>query len=43
MEKVRTMNDLDKILSGEEVNTIEVEATDQEVNRIADLCKNKLS
>ena len=42
MEKVRTMNDLDKILSGEEVNTIEVEATDQEVNRIADLCKKQI-
>ena len=36
------MNDLDKILSGEEVNTIEVEATDQEVNRIADLCKKQI-
>ena len=42
MEKVRPMNDLDKILSGEEVNTIEVEATDQEVNRIADLCKKQI-
>ncbi len=42
MEKVRTMTDLDNILGGEDLNTFEVEATDQEINRIAVLCKKQL-
>ena len=36
------MNDLDNILGGEEVNTFEVEATDDEVSRIAELSKKQL-
>jgi uncharacterized protein YicC (UPF0701 family) len=42
MEKVRTMTDLDNILGGENLNTFEVEATDQEISRIAVLCKKQL-
>ena len=36
------MTDLDNILGGENLNTFEVEATDQEISRIAVLCKKQL-